>query len=65
VHAGLKPEEILTRNTLTEPHRTIIEKSQLENSQLSQLTTALRQYTLDEIFENQPQKKYESAPGEW
>jgi site-specific recombinase XerD len=49
---GLNPEEILTRNALTEPHRTVIDHSQLENSQLAQLTTALRQQMLKEIREN-------------
>lgn len=38
---GLNPEEILTRDAMTQPHRTVIDNGQLENHQLSQLTTAL------------------------
>lgn len=53
---GLNPEEILTRDALVQPHRTAIDHGQLENHQLSQLTTALRQQMLKEIRENQPQK---------
>ena len=66
---GLNPEEILTRDALTQPHRTIIDHSQLENSQLAQLTNALRQQMLKEIRENQPKKSINShlgngSPGE-
>jgi DNA repair ATPase RecN len=53
---GLNPEEILTREALMKPHMTIIDQNQLENQQLSQLTTALRQQMLKEIRENQPEK---------
>jgi hypothetical protein len=48
---GLNPEEILTRDALTRPNRTVIDNSQLENHQLTQLTTALRQQMLKEIRE--------------
>jgi len=66
---GLNPEEILTRDAMTQPHRTVIDNGQLENHQLSQLTTALRQQMLKEIRENQPQKSINShlgfgSPGE-
>ena len=66
---GLNPEEILTRDALVQPHRTVIDQGQLENHQLSQLTTALRQQMLKEIRENQPQKSMNShlefgSPGE-
>ena len=60
---GLNPEEILTRDTMTQPHRTIIDNSQLENHQLTQLTTALRQQMLKEIRENPPQKSMNSRLG--
>ena len=53
---GLNPEEILTRETLVQPHRTVIDQNQLEQGQLAQLTTALRQQMLKEIREDQPQK---------
>ena len=37
---GLNPEEILTYEVMTEPHRTIIDRSQHEQVQLNQLTNA-------------------------
>jgi hypothetical protein len=66
---GLKPEEILTRDAMREPHRTVIDRSELENYQLNQLTSALRQQMLKEIRENQPQNSINScsarnSPGE-
>jgi len=61
----LNPEEILTRDAMTQPHRTVIDNGQLENHQLSQLTTALRQQMPKEICENQPEKKYKVSPGKW
>src|SRR3990172_13424414 len=70
IHAwGLNPEEILTRDALTRPNMTIIDQTQLQNQQLSQLTTALRQQMLKEIRENQTEKSMnsrlgESSPGE-
>ena len=60
---GLNPEEILTRDALVQPHRTVMDHGQLENHQLSQLTTALRQQMLKEIRENQPQKSMNSCLG--
>ena len=66
---GLNPEEILTRDALTRPNMTIIDQTQLQNHQLSQLTTALRQQMLKEIRENQTEKSMnsrlgKSSPGE-
>jgi len=66
---GLNPEEILTRDAMREPHRTIIDRSEMENHQLNQLTSALRQQMLKEIRENQPEKSINScsarsSPGE-
>jgi len=66
---GLNPEEILTRDALTRPNRTVIDNSQLENRQLSQLTIALRQQMLKEIAQKQSQNSINScvqngSPGE-
>jgi hypothetical protein len=66
---GLNPEEILTKDALTKPNRTIIDNSQLENQQLAQLTTALRQQMLKDLRENQPKNSINSrldngSPGE-
>lgn len=56
----LDHEEILTRDALTRPNMTVINQDQLENHQLAQLTTALRQQMLKEIRENQPEKSMNS-----
>lgn len=53
---GLNPEEILTKQALTEPHRTVINYSQIEENQIHQLTTALKQQMLKELRENQNEK---------
>jgi site-specific recombinase XerD len=60
---GLNPEEILTRDALREPHRTVIDRSNLENHQLSQLTSALKQQMLKEIQENNPKNSIKSSSG--
>jgi hypothetical protein len=66
---GLNPEEILTRDALTRPNITIIDQTQLQNHQLSQLTSALREQMLKEIRETQTEKSMnsrlgKSSPGE-
>ena len=66
---GLNPEEILTRDAMREPHRTVIDRSETENNQLNQLASALKQQMLKEIRENQPEKSMNScsaigSPGE-
>ncbi len=66
---GLNPEEILTRQALTEPHRTIIDRNQLEQSQPNQLTTVLKQQILRELRESKDEKSMNSSlsigsPGE-
>ncbi len=50
---GLNPEEILTKNALTKPNRTVIDRSQTENNQIHQLSIALKQQLLNEIREKQ------------
>jgi site-specific recombinase XerD len=53
---GMNPEEILTRQALTEPHRTVIDRSKVEESQIHQLSIALKQQLLKEIRENPNEK---------
>jgi hypothetical protein len=43
---------------------TVIDRDQLENHQLAQLTTALRQQMLKEIRENHPDKSMNSHLGQ-
>ena len=49
---GMNPEEILTKNALTQPHRTIIDRSQIEENQIHHLSIALKQHLLKELREN-------------
>jgi len=53
---GMNPEEILTRQALREPHRTVIDRSQMEQSQIQQLSIALKQQLIKEIRENPNEK---------
>jgi len=48
---------------MTKPHKTIIDKSQVENGQLAQLTAALRQQVLKEIRESSTEKSMNSNHG--
>ena len=50
---GLNPDEILTREALTKPNATVIGQEQVENSQIRQLSIALKQQMLKEIREEQ------------
>ena len=66
---GLNPEEILTKDALTQPHRTVIDRAQIEQNQLTQLTAALKQQILKELNEKHSQKSTNSrleigSPGE-
>jgi transcription termination factor Rho len=54
----MNPEEILTRDALTKPHRTVIDRSQVEQSQIRQLTMALKQQMIKEIRESYNKEKY-------
>ena len=50
---GLNPEEILTKGALTRPNTTVIGSDQPEESQLHQLSIALKQELIKEIREEQ------------
>jgi len=58
---GLNPEEVLTRDSLSQPHRTAIDPSRPVEAQITQLTTVLNQQTIKEIHENQPGKSIKSC----
>jgi hypothetical protein len=53
---GLNPEEVLTREALTQPHRTIIDRNHVEENQIHQLTIALKQQMFKELRENPNEK---------
>lgn len=57
------PEEILTREALTKPHRTILDNSQVEQNNISQLTMALKQQILKEIRKPENEKSTNSRLG--
>ena len=57
---GLNPEEILTRDALTQPHRTVIDNSQVEQYHIDQLTMALKQQMIKEIHETENKKSMNS-----
>jgi site-specific recombinase XerD len=60
---GLNPDEVLTREALSQPHRTVVDQSQLEQSQLTQLATALRHQMLKDFQEDKPQNRMNSCLG--
>jgi hypothetical protein len=60
---GINPDEVFTREALSQPHRTVIDQSQLEQSQLTQLATALRHQMLKDFQENQTEKSMNSRLG--
>ena len=60
---GINPDEVFTREALSQPHRTVINQSQLEQSQLTQLATALRHQMLKDFQENQTEKSMNSRLG--
>lgn len=54
---------------MREPNRTVIDRSDIENHQLNQLTSELKQQMLKEICENKLEKRINSSwvksrPGE-
>ena len=62
-------EQPLAKKALAEPHRRVIDQSQIVQSQIHQLTTALRQQMFKEIRETQNEKSINSclsggSPGE-
>ena len=51
---GLNPEEILTKQAMMEPHATVINGIQRQESQIHALSNALKQQLLKEIREDRP-----------
>jgi hypothetical protein len=66
---GLNPDQVLSKEALMQPHMTVIDQAQFEQTQIAQLRTALRQQMLKEIRESQVEKSMnsrlgKSSPGE-
>jgi hypothetical protein len=47
---GLNPEEILTRDAMAKPHRTVIANDQVEQNQIRQLSMTLKNQMIKEIY---------------
>jgi hypothetical protein len=60
---GLNPDQVLSREALSQPHATVIDRAQLEQVQLAQLTTALKQQMIKEIRETENEKSMNSRLG--
>jgi hypothetical protein len=43
---GMNPEEILTRDAMAKPNATVIEKEQVEQNEIQQLSSILKQQIL-------------------
>ena len=66
---GLNPEQVMSREALAQSNTTVIDRAQLEQSQLAQLTSVLKQQMIKEIYESQGPKSMnlrlgQSSPGE-
>jgi integrase len=57
---GMNPEEILTKDAMKRPHRTVIDNSQVEQNQIHQLSMALKQQMIKEIRETENKKSINS-----
>ncbi len=66
---GLNPDQVMSREALAQSNTTIIDRAQLEQTQLAQLTAVLKQQMIKEIYESQGPKSMnsrlgQSSPGE-
>jgi hypothetical protein len=60
---GLNPEQVMSKEALAQANVTVIDRAQLEQTQITQLTAALKQQMIKEIFESQNQKSTNSCLG--
>jgi integrase len=61
---GLNPDQVLSKEALMQPHATITDQAQFEQTQIAQLRIALRQQMLKEIHESQVEKGMNSRLGQ-
>jgi len=66
---GLNPEQVTSREALAQSNTIVIDRAQLEQTQLAQLTAVLKQQMIKEIYESQGSKSMnsrlgKSSPGE-
>jgi hypothetical protein len=60
---GLNPDQVLSKEALMQPHITVVDQAQFEQTQIAQLRIALRQQMLKEIHESQVEKSMNSRLG--
>ena len=60
---GLNPDQVMSREALAQSNTTAIDRAQLEQTQLAQLTSVLKQQMIKEIYENQGPKSMNSRLG--
>jgi hypothetical protein len=60
---GLNPDQVMSREALAQSNTTAIDRAQLEQSQLAQLTSVLKQQMIKEIYESQGPKSMNSRLG--
>ncbi len=60
---GLNPDFVLSKEALMQSNITVIDRSQLEQTQITQLTFALKQQMIKEIRESQVEKSMNSRLG--
>ena len=61
---GLNPDQVMSREALAQSNTTVIDRAQLEQTQLTQLTAVLKQQMIKEICESQGQKSMNSRLGQ-
>jgi hypothetical protein len=60
---GLNPDQVLSKEALLQSNVTIIDRAQFEQTQIAQLTVALKQQMIKEIREGQVEKSTNSCLG--
>jgi site-specific recombinase XerD len=60
---GLNPDQVMSKEALAQANVTVIDRAQLEQTQITQLTAALKQQMVKEIFGSQNQKSTNSCLG--
>ncbi len=58
---GLNPDQVMSKEALAQANITVIDRAQLEQTQITQLTAALKQQMVKEIFGSQNQKSTNSC----
>ena len=60
---GLNPDQVMSREALAQSNTTVIDRAQLEQTQLTQLTAVLKATDDQRNLRESRSKKYEFTPG--